>query len=284
MSTGPSNPNGERDLYEVLGVERDADAARISKAWRKRTRKAGPGSPEFTRLNDAAETLLNPERRAEYDKTLPAPEPAAAPASPAAPGAPAAPDGSAGADAGSAAPVEAGAAATKRPWALVGLACLTVVTLVAVVLAVVAANQNHRDKETATARTEAVAAARHAMGVVLGYSYKSMKADLQRDLNYLTPSFGKEFTHNFHQLLTASKGKTKSPVQQTKTIVTVAVRGAAIMDASPDKAHVLVFADQTTVHKAGPRKQECPCVLQNRVDVTMVKQDGTWLVDGLRTS
>ena len=82
MSPKPADSGAERDLYEFLGVGRDADAAQISKAWRKRTRRAGPGSPEFARLNEAAETLLNPDRRAEYDATLPAPEPAAEPTQP----------------------------------------------------------------------------------------------------------------------------------------------------------------------------------------------------------
>ena len=264
----------ERTLYELLGVERTADAAQISRAWRKRTRKAGPGSPEFTRLNEAAETLLNPDRRAAYDATLPQQAPVGAVNLTKA--TPEAPEEAAPQDAAS-------ATAGRRTPLLVGLAILTALTVAAVVLAVVAVDHKHRDDQIDSARTQALAAARQAMGVVLAYNYTSMDADLQRDLNYLTPSFGKEFSRNF-ALLTDASGGAKSPAQQTKTIVTVAVKGAAIMDAEPDRAHVLVFADQTTVHKAGPRKQACPCVLANRVQVSMVKQHGTWLVDDLRTS
>jgi Mce-associated membrane protein len=286
VSPKPPNSGDERDLYELLGVGRDADAAQISKAWRKRTRRAGPGSPEFTRLNDAAETLLNPDRRAEYDATLPAPEPVA--------GAPVTtsvdPENEADRDpasvrppaGGTAAPrTGAGAGALVALWVLVG--ALLVGVIAAGAYALHLHGEHSDDRATDTARTEALAAARQAMGVVLAYSYKTMDADLQRDLNYLTPSFGKEFSDNF-ALLTKSSGGAKSPVQQTKTIVTVAVKGAAVMDASPDQVHVLVFADQTTVHKAGPRKQACPCVLANRVQVSMVKQHGTWLVNDLKTS
>lgn len=278
MSPKPADSGAERDLYEFLGVGRDADAAQISKAWRKRTRRAGPGSPEFARLNEAAETLLNPDRRAEYDATLPAPEPAAEPTQPG----PAA-DLEKKTETAATAPAVKTGPARRVPWGLAALAALLVVTLVAVVFAVVGTHRKDRDDRIDTARTEALAAARQAMGVVLAYSYKTMDADLQRDLNYLTPSFGKVFSTNF-ALLTKSSGGAQSPVQQTKTIVTVAVKGAAVMDASPDQVHVLVFADQTTVHKAGSRKQECPCVLANRVQVSMVKQHGTWLVNDLKTS
>ena len=282
-----SQPDDERDLYDLLGVGRDADAAQISKAWRKRTRRAGPGSPEFTRLNEAAETLLNPDRRAKYDASLPEPEAAASPADerPA--------EGQRGEvrpEAATAATSESapssGAAGPLSRRTLIAMGLPLVALFVCVVLAAVYAIHVHGERSdnagTESARTNATSAAREAMGVVLAYSYKSMDADLQRDLNYLTPSFAKEFTRNF-DLLTQSKGKAKSPIMQTKTIVTVAVKGAAVMDATPTEAHVLVFADQTTVHKAGPRKQACPCVLANRVEVSMVKQHGTWLVNNLQT-
>lgn len=308
--------NDERTLYELLGVPRDAGAAQISKAWRRRTRKAGPGSPEFTRLNEAAETLLNPDKRAAYDAELP-PEVVDVPASaPSAPASRVSPASAASADGLAEVPpatatgatttdpsttttvetTEPGASAAphglartkparpfRRGRALAVIAALTVLAVASVVFAVVTSGQHRKDVQTDTARTEATAAARQAMSVILGYSYTTMDADLQRDLPYLTPAFQKTFKTNF-ALLTKSSGSTPSPVAQTKTVVTVSVLGAAIMDASPTQAHVLVFADQTTVHKAGSDKQQCPCVLQNRVQVSMVKQGGKWLVSDLRTS
>ena len=74
----------ETTLYELLGVDRSADAATISKAWRRRTRKAGPGSPEFARLNEAAVTNLVRQAGLQIVEqltlALPAPPPAPAPA------------------------------------------------------------------------------------------------------------------------------------------------------------------------------------------------------------
>ncbi len=260
----------ETNLYELLGVERSADAATISKAWRRRTRKAGPGSPEFAKLNDAAETLLNPERRAAYDASLPV---VTAPAVPAAGETVTAPS--------SAVPAAKAPSSPMRTL-VIAAALLLVVNVGVFVWALV---QSHHKDEAAvgSARDEASAAARTAVGVLLGYSWETMDADLKNDLTYLTPAYAKVFTDNFN-LLTASKNGAASAVAQTKTIVTAAVNATAVMDASAERVNVLVFADQTVVHKAGPKQQECPCVLKDRVKVSMVKQGGKWLVDNLQTS
>src|SRR5919206_2460059 len=65
----------ERTHYAVLGVSPSARPGAIRRAWRRRTGKAGPGTPEFNRLNEAAEVLLDPERRRRYDASLVLAEP-----------------------------------------------------------------------------------------------------------------------------------------------------------------------------------------------------------------
>ena len=61
------------DLYEVLGVGRDADTASIRGAYRARAKKAHPdqgGTDEaFNQLTIAHDVLTNDERRARYDAT-----------------------------------------------------------------------------------------------------------------------------------------------------------------------------------------------------------------------
>lgn len=278
--TTPDNDASGRNHYDVLGVDRRADAATISKAWRRRTRKAGPGSPEFTRLNDAAETLLNPDKRAVYDATLPVATQDVAGSIEGLPGSVLLTQ---------AGPTVASAVAPTKPgsrsralW-IASISVLTVLAIIAVVLAVIYQGKKSDDDAIATARIEATAAARTAVGVVLGYSWNTMPADLQNDLNYLTPAYAKTFKENF-DLLTASKKGVPSAVARTRTIVTASVLGAAVMDAAADRVNVLVFADQTAVHKAGPKKQVCPCVLNDRVKVSMVKQGDKWLIDNLETN
>ena len=65
-----------KDLYEVLGVSRNATDEEIKKAFRKQARKLHPDvnkSPnaeeEFKELNEAYDVLSDPNKRAYYDRT-----------------------------------------------------------------------------------------------------------------------------------------------------------------------------------------------------------------------
>jgi hypothetical protein len=68
-----------RDYYEVLGVSHNATAEELKQAYRRRAREChpdtNPGDPEaaarFREVTEAYETLSDPERRAEYDRTHP---------------------------------------------------------------------------------------------------------------------------------------------------------------------------------------------------------------------
>ena len=66
----------KRDYYEVLGVERDADEARVSEAYRRLALKyhpdRNPGDDDavvkFKEAAEAFEVLSHPEKRARYDR------------------------------------------------------------------------------------------------------------------------------------------------------------------------------------------------------------------------
>ena len=66
----------KRDCYEVLGVERAADADEVKKAYRKLALKYHPdknpgdktAEEKFKELGEAYEVLSEPQKRAAYDR------------------------------------------------------------------------------------------------------------------------------------------------------------------------------------------------------------------------
>ena len=75
-AAGPREP--ARDLYQLLGVARDASRDEIALAWRRRARDEHPdarqgdtGAPaRFRALAEAWQVLGDPGRRAAYDRDL----------------------------------------------------------------------------------------------------------------------------------------------------------------------------------------------------------------------
>jgi molecular chaperone DnaJ len=61
-----------RDLYEIIGVAKDASDDEIKRAYRRRARElhpdAGGDEEEFKELTTAYEVLKNPEARSNYDR------------------------------------------------------------------------------------------------------------------------------------------------------------------------------------------------------------------------
>lgn len=66
---------GNKDLYSILGVDRNADEAEIKKAYRHKARelhpdvnKAPDAEERFKELNEAYDVLSDPQKKAQYDR------------------------------------------------------------------------------------------------------------------------------------------------------------------------------------------------------------------------
>ncbi len=282
--------------YDVLGVAPDATPGEIKAAWREATDKfePGSGSGQFRMFNDAADVLLDPQRRAAYDQTLPG----AASLSPtrgADPQTAPAPPPESGSEPESVpesvpesepVPVEAGTDSTPRRARSSGPASrraglLTLVLAVLTVTAMVAAGyfglKVRSAAQVADARTEAPAAAERAAKAMLSYDYQHLPADRARASAYLTDSFRTEYLKNF-SLLEKQKDGTPGAAVQTKTVVTSSVLGSGVMDAEPDLVRVLVYVNQVS-----KKPDVDPQIFQNRVAMTMKKVGSRWLVDNLKS-
>jgi Mce-associated membrane protein len=294
----PSSPNPT--WYDVLGVSRDASPAEIKAAWRNATDKfePGSGSGQFRMFNEAADVLLDPDRRAAYDATLDAegapeqpPEESAPPPPP-----PLEVDESTGEERGTHAnaraerrreraerraaksatgPAEPFEPASRRAGILA--AVLALLTVAALVAAGFFALQVREDARTADARKEAPGAAESAAKAILSYDYRRLPTDRKRAKEFLTPEYQEDYEKTF-KLLEKQKDGTAGAAVQTKTSVTASVVGSGVMDADPDTARVLVFVNQVS-----KRPGRDPQQFQNRVAMTMKQVEDRWLVANLKS-
>jgi Mce-associated membrane protein len=296
-STQGSSPNPT--WYDILGVGRDATPEQVKAAWRAATDKFEPGSgtSQFRLFNEAADVLLDPQRRAAYDAELGGPAAAAstdvepeaeqvaepAPQAPAeaepAPVAVATPEPVPAPE-----PEETGgqpvAGFLGRLAAIptLALAAVAVVLVAAIVLAGVLAVKLQHRVAVFEAGPDASAAAERALTSVLSYDYRHMEADRDRAAQFLTPSYRKQYVKNFDDLLTKGPDGTPGPAEKTKAVVTADVLDTAVVDAEPDRVRVIVFVNQSSV-----KGDASPTLFQNRVVATMVHRGDSWLVDNIKS-
>jgi Mce-associated membrane protein len=287
----------------VLGVSRDAGTDEIKAAWRTATDKFEPGSGagQFRMFNEAADVLLDPERRRAYDASLDtghAGEPeATAPPPPRVPGAPEEPTSEPTSTVGAGRPRRSrlprvpGVGRIRREPAAGGEVVTDPASRTAVIVALVLALltvaalatagyfglQVRREARVAEAREQAPAAAERATKAILSYDYRRLATDRKRAQTYLTDDYAKEYDKTF-SLLEKQKDGTDGAAVQTKTVVTASVMGSAVVDAEDGVARVLVFVNQVS-----KRPDRDPQVFQNRVTVKMEQHENRWLVDDLKS-
>jgi Mce-associated membrane protein len=234
--------------YDLLGVAPDASTDEIRAAWRARIAELDPTDRRFSVLNQAAEVLLDPTRRAAYDAQLapadpdPVPEPA--------------PQGGA-------------LVAVVPGWLLAGLLVLT--------LALVAATAVVWVREPSAASVEgdaraAQAAAERAVVPILSYDAQHIDESKAAAQQYLTGDYREDYDRLFDGIIAKN-------APSTGTVLKAELVRSSIVRAGEDRVQVFVLVNQSRTNKRFTRPQ----VYKNWVTITMQDVDGDWLVADMQT-
>ena len=243
--------------YDLLDVDRTASSEEIRTAWKTSIADLDPSDRRFRVLNEAAEILLDPERRAAYDATLVEEEQEEQEEQE--------PEGVV------AATHEPTPLTTHQPAGRRGARLALVALLALVTLAVVVATIFAWTRPGPVDEGPAQAAAEVADVPVLSYDYRTLDADAEAAKSYMTPSFRERYDETF-TLLEENAGR-------TETVVSVeAVVASGIVRSGEDRVDVLLFVNRA---RANVQQED---VFRDQVTMQMRLVDGEWLVDGLVTT
>ena len=269
-------PGPTPSWYDLLDVAPDTPADEVRAAWRAQIADLDPTDRRFAVLNQAAEVLLDPDRRATYDAELahrawPEPEPGLEPEPEPEPE----PESAAE-------PAVTGAAPTgqqERPaaprlalvpgWLLAGAAAVTLVLVVTVAVLWVREPSAGDVEEDARA---AQAAAERAVVPILSYDATHLDESKAAAQQYLTGSLRKDYDNIFAGLI-------EQNAPATRTVVQASLVRSSIVRADGAHAQIFLLINQTRTNK----KYTVPQVYKNWVTLTMDKVDGQWLVADLAT-
>ncbi|MCY7401610.1 MAG: J domain-containing protein [Nocardioides sp.] len=276
--------------YDVLDVDPDSSTEEIRAAWKAAIGDLAPGHRRFRALNDAAEVLLDPRRRAEHDAQLAQDAPVEQEAYPSSaspslassstasevdldqdtgleaaayPLLPADTDPTADTDPAPtirwAPPVWLVAALFVLAGALVGLCAwqLTIPT----------------DSAVRASTRAAQASAERAATAVLSFDYRDLDASEATAASFLTDDYRRTDYEPLFEVL-------RENAPSTQTVVTVEVVASGIVRSGEDRVSVLVFVNRPTLRAELTE----PEVYRDQVTMEMVEVDGEWLVDAMDTN
>lgn len=128
-----------------------------------------------------------------------------------------------------------------------------------------------RGQSANSARTDALKAAEADFPPTLTYSYTSLSADMAKAESGMTANFrNTQYIPDMDKII-------KPEATQNQVVASAAVTNASVISASGSRASILLFVAEQTKTKA-----KAESVLNSpAVQVTMVKQNGVWLMDSV---
>jgi Mce-associated membrane protein len=256
------------NLYDVLDVEPSATSDEIRTAWRSAVADLDPTDRRFRAYNQAAEVLLDPERRSAYDvaerRRTGRREPERGRSDAAKPRR----NDRREPDASLLARFHSWPAGVPA-WLIVAVAAVTAVLLgyVGVTLATPSA------ASVATDTDAAQAAAEHAIVPILSYDAHSLDRSQAQATAVMTSSEQEQYRRLFAVI--------RQNAPRTATVVRAQYVSSGVVRTGTDQVDVLVFVNQRTTNRAHPK---VPVIYKSQVTMTMVKVGGQWLVDALHTN
>jgi len=165
-------------------------------------------------------------------------------------------------------------ASRERNWKRISiiLAGLLVVALVGCVA--LAVSRSHSQGRVDADRAATRAAERVVVNW-LTYDYRTYRNDMTWITKSGTPKFKKEFSAE------ALEGMRKRIIGPRELVSRGRVVNSAATAADADHAKVLLFTDQTLTDKEIRKDHTAPLHARSGVELTMVRVDGTWLVDDM---
>jgi Mce-associated membrane protein len=147
------------------------------------------------------------------------------------------------------------------------LSCLAVALVVAVVLLTLAKLSLNSESSLNSARTSALGAAKIYAVDLASYNYKHLNQDFGKVLAESTPAFKQSFSQSSEAL--------KAALTRYNASASAKVVAAGMVSATTSRAVALVFLNQTvdnTIQKNKP-------TTESRVEVTLLRSGGRWLID-----
>ena len=241
--------------YDVLDVDLGATETQVRSAWKAAIADLEPTDRRFRLLNQAAEVLLDRDRRSAYDAELLTAE----------------------LDAHQDDSARAETPARRPGWVVPGWLLVAVAAIAALVVgasAVLVATAPS-DASVADATRQAQSSAERAIVPILSYD-ASRSGDLDEDQRsaegFMTSDYRAEYAKLFEVI--------KANAPETGTKVSAEVVASGVVRSGDDRVAVLVFVDRPTTNK----QVKDPVVYKDQVTVTMQRVGDDWLVDDLVTS
>ena len=165
------------------------------------------------------------------------------------------------------APTEPAAVDRRPPWVVVIVAlALAAVSLVAAAAALLVGSGGDDGRAIAAARSSALQAATERTTELTSYDHRTLDADTARVLATATGEFKADYT--------ATSAQLRPAFVSTQAVATAKVVAAGLESASADRAVAIVAVDQVITTRGMSSRTE-----RNRLRMTLVRPDRTWLVE-----